>query len=101
MLKRLHERGFRSRHEYAASAASIGLSILIWAVSQRFERADMDRADRWGIFVGEWAPTFMALGNGLRTYELRDELVEAVAAGESFGAAMTEAVGERSGALPG
>jgi hypothetical protein len=33
------------------------------------ERADTDRADRWGLFVGEWAPTFFALGVALRIEE--------------------------------
>jgi hypothetical protein len=28
-----------------------------------------DRADRWGIFAGHRAPTFLGLGNVLRTYE--------------------------------
>ncbi|WP_398864471.1 hypothetical protein [Streptomyces pakalii] len=30
------------------------------------------RDDRWGIFVGEWAPTFFALGLALANYE-RDQ----------------------------
>ena len=25
--------------------------------------------DRWGIFIGNWAPTFFGLGNALRSYE--------------------------------
>jgi hypothetical protein len=28
-----------------------------------------DRADRWGIFVGHRAPTFLGLSNVLPTYE--------------------------------
>jgi hypothetical protein len=35
----------------------------------RAESAGTDRADRWGIFVGHWAPTFFGLGNALRSYE--------------------------------
>jgi hypothetical protein len=69
VVKQLHEMGMRSEHAYVAGAASIGLSILAWAASMRTERAGLDRADRWGIFVGEWAPTFIALGNALRSYE--------------------------------
>jgi hypothetical protein len=69
MVKRLHEMGMRSEHAYIAGTASIGLSILAWATSMKAEHAGMDRADRWGIFVGEWAPTFFALGNALRSYE--------------------------------
>jgi hypothetical protein len=66
----------RSEHAYIAGAASIGLSIMAWAISMRTEQAGMARADRWGIFVGEWAPTFIALGNGLRTYELEEQVKE-------------------------
>jgi hypothetical protein len=36
----------------------------------RAEEAGIDRADRWGIFIGEWAPTFFALGVGLRLDEI-------------------------------
>ncbi|MFD2082480.1 hypothetical protein SAMN05421678_10275 [Actinopolymorpha cephalotaxi] len=73
MLRKLHEVGIRSEHAYIAGFASIGLSVASWLVSNRKEHAGVDRADRWGIFVGEWAPTFFALGNGLRSYELGEE----------------------------
>ncbi|MFJ5085409.1 hypothetical protein [Streptomyces sp. NPDC088706] len=33
------------------------------------EAQGVDRADRWGIFVGEWAPTFFGLGLALSRYE--------------------------------
>jgi hypothetical protein len=65
--------GVKSEHAYWAGTASIGLAILAWATSMRAEAAGMARADRWGIFVGEWAPTFFALGNGLRSYEAASE----------------------------
>lgn len=70
MIKRLHDMGMRSEQAYWAGAASIGLAILAWVTSMRTEHAGLARADRWGIFVGEWAPTFVALGNGLRSYEM-------------------------------
>jgi hypothetical protein len=69
MLKKLHDMGITSDHAYMAGAASIALSFACWVMSNKFEKAEIDRADRWGIFVGEWAPTFFALGAGLRTYE--------------------------------
>ncbi|MEV4627791.1 hypothetical protein AB0J90_16035 [Micromonospora sp. NPDC049523] len=70
MLQKLHDMGLKSDHCYAAGFASIALSFGCWLMSKQFEKgAEIDRADRWGIFVGEWAPTFIALGNGLRTYE--------------------------------
>lgn len=69
MVEKLHDSGIRSEHAYAAAFGSIGLSVLSWAASMRGEAAGVDRADRWGIFVGEWAPTFFGLGLALSTYE--------------------------------
>ncbi|WP_226962618.1 hypothetical protein [Streptomyces sp. C8S0] len=69
-VKKLHDAGVRSEHAYLAAAGSIGLSLVSWLTSNR--REDIERADRWGIFVGEWAPTFFALGLALANYE-RDE----------------------------
>ncbi|ATO16143.1 hypothetical protein O7600_16330 [Micromonospora sp. WMMA1998] len=69
MLERLHESGIRAEHAYVAGFVSIGLSFTSWFLSKSLERAGVARADRWGIFIGEWAPTFFAIGNGLRTYE--------------------------------
>src|SRR5437763_12032454 len=60
MIEKLHDAGLRSEHAYVAGFASIGLSFLAWATSLRAEKAGTDRADRWGIFVGHWAPTFSA-----------------------------------------
>ncbi|MET7462479.1 hypothetical protein [Nonomuraea sp. NPDC005501] len=69
MIKMLHKMGIRSHHAYMAGALSIGLSFATWALSTKAEPAGLDRADRWGIFVGEWAPTFFALGVALRLEE--------------------------------
>jgi hypothetical protein len=73
IIEKLHEKGFRSEHAYAAAFASIGLSIATWALSLNAEPgAGVARADRWGIFVGEWAPTFFGLGLALSHYEQQD-----------------------------
>ncbi|MGV9254587.1 hypothetical protein [Streptomyces sp. NPDC003697] len=69
IVKKLHESGIRAEHAYAAGFASIGLSVLSWCVSLSMEKKGEERADRWGIFVGEWAPTFFAIGLALSTYE--------------------------------
>lgn len=69
MLERLHKSGIRAEHLYAAGIASIGAAFASWLASKRLERAGIARADRWGIFIGEWAPTFFAMGNALRGYE--------------------------------
>ncbi|GAB2631515.1 hypothetical protein GCM10027168_73520 [Streptomyces capparidis] len=71
-VKKLHEAGIRSEHAYMAAFVSIGLSVLTWATSLKAESAGLDRADRWGIFVGEWAPTFFGLGLALSHYEQHD-----------------------------
>lgn len=72
VVKRLHDMGMKSEHAYMAAVGSVALSVLIWAGSLRAGSGSISRADRWGIFVGEWAPTFFALGNGLRTYEVKE-----------------------------
>jgi hypothetical protein len=69
MLEQLHNRGLRSEHCYLAGMVSVGAAIASWLASKQLEHGGMARADRWGIFIGEWAPTFFAMGNGLRTYE--------------------------------
>ncbi|AZS84196.1 hypothetical protein ACIQKE_00295 [Streptomyces griseoviridis] len=69
IVKLLHEKGLKSEHAYTAAVASIGLSVASWCGSIKAESAGTARADRWGIFVGEWAPTFFALGLALANYE--------------------------------
>lgn len=71
IVRRLHEAGLTSEHAYAAALGSVGLSLMSWIVSMKAERAGVERADRWGIFVGEWAPTFFGLGLALAYYEDR------------------------------
>lgn len=58
MVKKLHDMGVRSEHAYLAGAGSIVLAFASWLLSRTGESAGLDRADRWGIFVGQWAPTF-------------------------------------------
>ena len=60
--------GFRSEWAYLAGFASIGLSFVAWAGS-RAKKDDRAQSDRWGIFVGHWAPTFFALGIALENEE--------------------------------
>lgn len=69
LVKKLSDMGFRSEHAYTGAFISIGLSFLSWMASRKKESKGLDRADRWGIFVGEWAPTFFGLGLALREYE--------------------------------
>lgn len=69
MIKALRSLGITSDIAYVAGLASIGASIAAWAGSRSQEDAPADKAERWGIFVGLWAPTFMALGNALKNEE--------------------------------
>ncbi|MFI5758266.1 hypothetical protein [Streptomyces sp. NPDC051569] len=83
IVKFLHDKGLRSEHAYTVACVSIGLSIASWAGSMKVEPAGMDRADRWGIFVGEWPATWFGLGLALAQYERADEVAEPVVS--SFG----------------
>ncbi|MEO3885501.1 hypothetical protein [Nonomuraea sp. B5E05] len=74
MIKKLHHMGFKSGHMYTAGMASIAISFTAWFMSKKMEAAGIDRADRWGIFIGEWAPSFFALGVALRIEETHREL---------------------------
>ncbi|MEU0009035.1 hypothetical protein ABZ079_33435 [Streptomyces sp. NPDC006314] len=73
VIKKMHDMGIRSEHAYLAGLASIGLTVATWAGSLRMEPGTgLARADRWGIFIGEWAPTFFGLGLALSHYEQQD-----------------------------
>lgn len=63
--------GFKSEYAYVGAFASIGLSFVSHFISRGSKGGDKAQADRWGIFVGHWAPTFMALGVALRLEEGR------------------------------
>jgi hypothetical protein len=79
MIKKMHKMGIRSEHAYLAAMASVGLSVAAWVTSLKAEpgsHADLARADRWGIFVGEWAPTFFGLGLALSQFEQEDGTLE-------------------------
>jgi hypothetical protein len=74
MIKILCKAGITSSMLYAAGVASIGLSVASWFTSRKVESKGIARADRWGIFVGQWAPTFFALGNAMRLEEEMGEI---------------------------
>ncbi|MFF0988830.1 hypothetical protein [Kocuria nitroreducens] len=68
MISTIQNLGVRSEHAYAAGFASIGLSVLSWTVSLGKSKSK-PQADRWGLFVGEWTPTFFAIGVALKLEE--------------------------------
>ncbi|MDX2269098.1 MAG: hypothetical protein NW208_13395 [Bryobacter sp.] len=55
---------------YVAGFASVLGSIAIWSMSKSPDRS---HGERFGIFVGLWAPTFFALSNRLDTMAAREE----------------------------
>jgi hypothetical protein len=69
MIKFLRGLGMTSDVAYLTGVLSIGASIAAWTASTRMKDAPGDKADRWGIYVGLWAPTFMALGNAIKIDE--------------------------------
>ena len=73
VIKKLHDMGIRSEHAYMAAIGSIGLTVAAWAGSLKMEPGTgLARADRWGLFIGEWAPTFFGLGLALSHSEQHD-----------------------------
>ncbi|HEY5019064.1 MAG TPA: hypothetical protein VIJ82_27955 [Streptosporangiaceae bacterium] len=69
MIKFVRGLGLTSDIAYLASVLSIGASVAAWTASRNMEDAPGEKADRWGIYVGLWAPTFMALGNAIKLAE--------------------------------
>jgi hypothetical protein len=68
VFRALHRIGVPSDLFYLASLGSIAASVLAWRV--RNERSSAN-AERLGIFVGLWAPTFMLIGHGIQEYEVQ------------------------------
>ena len=68
-IKTVHDFGFKSEHAYLLGFVSIGLSLTSWLISRAKKDHDKAQSDRWGIFVGHWAPTFFAIGIALKNEE--------------------------------
>ena len=62
MIQTLRKVGLSQDLMYVLGLASVGASIAIWNGRKGGDHA---HAERFGIFVGLWAPTFFAIGNGL------------------------------------
>jgi hypothetical protein len=63
LFRMLHRIGAPSDLFYLASLGSIAASIAAWRVRNEKNAAN---AERLGIFIGLWAPTFMLIGHGIR-----------------------------------
>ena len=57
---------------YVAGFVSIAASIAVW--NRAKASGDNAHAERFGIFIGLWAPTFMALGNAVYENKKNNEL---------------------------
>lgn len=68
-IKYIHSKGFKSEHAYIGGFASIAIALLAWLLSQGKDSNDKAQSDRWGIFIGHWAPTFFAIGLALKNEE--------------------------------
>jgi hypothetical protein len=71
MIKKLSELGVKSEYAYIGAIASIGLSFVSHYASRAKTGGDKAQADRWGIFVGHWAPTLFGLGIALKLEETK------------------------------
>jgi len=66
IFRALHRMGLPSDVFYLASFASIAASILAWRIRSEKDQA---HAERLGIFIGLWGPTFMLMGQGIQQLE--------------------------------
>jgi len=67
LVKTLRSTGISSDVLHLAALASIGGSILTWRGAT--SKGDPAHAERLGIFIGLWAPTFFALADAVGTQE--------------------------------
>ena len=68
LVSRLKSLGITSDVMHLAALGSIAASILTWRADK--SSGDSAHAERFGIFIGLWAPTFFALGDALATHEV-------------------------------
>ena len=63
----MHKLGINSDVLQALGFASIVASIATWRAAK--ESGDAAHAERFGIFIGLWAPTFFALAGEVAVHE--------------------------------
>ncbi len=68
LVKSLRSTGISSDVLHLAALASIGGSILTWRAAK--SKGDQAHAERFGIFIGLWAPTFFALADAVKQQEV-------------------------------
>lgn len=71
IIDRLHKIGLTSDMLQILGFASIAASIATWRTAKG--SGDSAHAERFGIFVGLWAPTFFSLAGQLGVAETMDK----------------------------
>ncbi len=71
LVKRMHQLGITSDILQILGFASIFASIATWRKAKT--SGDAAHAERFGIFVGLWAPTFFALASEVAVVENTDD----------------------------
>lgn len=80
LVQQMHKIGITSDIMAVLGFASIVGSIATWRTAKG--SGDSAHAERFGIFVGLWAPTFFALAGQLATAEANDKKAAVAAADE-------------------
>lgn len=70
LVSRLRSLGITSDVLHLAALGSIAGSILTWRAAK--SSGDAAHAERFGIFIGLWAPTFFALADAVGTQEVAE-----------------------------
>ncbi len=70
MVDTLEKVGVTPSVAYASAGVSVLLSIAIWALRRGEDRAN---SERFGIFVGLWAPTLMVVGKVMEDRDARKQ----------------------------
>jgi len=66
MLRKLKSLGYSANLSYALGFLSVIASIVIWFTQGGQDGGEVGASgERFGIFIGLWAPTFMSIGNGI------------------------------------
>ena len=71
LVKQMHKLGINSDVLQILGFASIFASIAAWRTAK--ESGDQARAERFGIFIGLWAPTFFALAGEVAVHEATED----------------------------
>ena len=69
IVKQMHSLGINSDVLQVMGFASIFASIATWRAAKK--SGDAAHAERFGIFIGLWAPTFFALAGEVAVHEAK------------------------------